>query len=269
MVCSLVTCFYHIKSKFSLDTYILWIKHLFYLKVNIILFTDEECLNIFQTLNKRCNIYYILKPFNELTTWKLYSQNWINIYNDDIFKCKHSPELYSIWAEKTFFVKQAIELNPFNTEYFFWCDIGSFRSQEYMKQFKKFISIKHFPKKSLLFSCVNELSNDKKEQFKIKDTNINVIDQNITCLVGGLWGGLSEYCLKFNELYHSMLKKYFDYRLFAGNDQYVMMSTILENPNIATVIKPKETFNLDKWFFLHYVLSDLEDYDESTTFRNE
>ena len=41
----------------------------------------------------------------------------------------HNRDLYTVWSEKTNFLKIAAEENQFNSEYFLWLDIGAVRHQ--------------------------------------------------------------------------------------------------------------------------------------------
>ncbi len=59
------------------------------------------------------------------------SQNLAKLYNEihtkDPEKIHHSPELYAVWNSKPWMLKTALELNPFNSSFFYWMDIGSIR----------------------------------------------------------------------------------------------------------------------------------------------
>jgi len=39
----------------------------------------------------------------------------------------HSPELYAIWNSKPWMLSHATEINPFESQYFFWMDMGCVR----------------------------------------------------------------------------------------------------------------------------------------------
>ena len=118
MSCTIVSCYYNIKSKFPSEKYFEWISNFLKLRIQLVLFTDELLVDSFKQLNKKANIHFIIKPFHELTTWKLYAEQWKKHHEMDPEKY-HQPELYSIWAEKSFFVREAVDLNPFGSEFFF------------------------------------------------------------------------------------------------------------------------------------------------------
>lgn len=266
MSCTFVSCYYNIKSKYPPEKYFEWISNILKLKLKLVLFTDETLVNLFKSLNKNTIIHFIVKPFHELTTWKLYSEEWKKHYEMDPEKY-HQPELYSVWAEKSFFVREAVNLNPFGSEYFFWCDIGAFRNPVELKKFTSPINISVFPDDSLLFSSVRQLTNSEKEPCPKNNNILGNFDNTTYSLVGGLWGGKSELCIEWNSIYHTVLKKYFKYNIFAGKDQLVMMSAILENPHIAKVITPTNQYEFDKWFFLEYVLFRKENFNIDPSYQ--
>ena len=49
----------------------------------------------------------------------------------------HNRELYTVWSEKTNFLKIAADKNHFNSSYFLWLDIGAVRhSVASLKKYK-------------------------------------------------------------------------------------------------------------------------------------
>jgi hypothetical protein len=122
---------------------------------------------------------------------------------------------------------------------------------------KSFPTTKYLPKDKILMQAINPLKDSDK---LVKEDGI--FGEAITSrwnevrLVGGLWGGGIEGCLKWKQAYHKMLDRYFASTRFAGKDQIVMLSAYIENPNLATVIKCT-LHGIDDWFFFEYLLSDL------------
>lgn len=257
MACTIVTAYYPIKSKFLVDRYLEWGKTFLKLESPIVLFTEESVVPYIQSVRGNLPIKIYTISFNELDTWKLYKNKWIEHYEIDPEKNIHTPELYCIWAEKAFFVEKAIKSNPFNTDYFFWCDFGAFRDSNIDSIIlKSFPKITHLHKDKILLQAINQLKHTDKHK---RDDGImgepitNI--WNEVRLVGGLWGGGIEGCLKWKDAYHDMLNRYFDSGRFAGKDQIVMLSTYLEHPNLASVIKCT-LGGIDEWFYLEYLLSD-------------
>jgi hypothetical protein len=255
MSCTIITAFYPIKSKFPLEKYIEWATTYMRLESPIVLFTTPELKDKFKILRDIRPIYIIEQEFESLYTWSNYSHFWKNHYELDHEKNIHSPELYSIWAEKAFFVKRAIEINPYKTNYFFWCDIGAFRNQNIPQIIlKSFPTTKYLPTNKIILCSIEPLN--------MNDTIIhndgiigNFTDKNR--IVGGLWGGDIIGCINWCKAYDKMLIKYFENNRFAGKDQSIMLSTYLNNKELAVIVK---SFNnlCDEWFFFEYLHSNLE-----------
>lgn len=255
MACTIVTAFYPIKSKFTKDKYLEWGKTFLKLKSPIVLFTEEYLINELADLRGNLPIKFVAIPFKELDTWSLYKNKWIENHTIDPENAYHTPELYAIWAQKAFFVEKSININYFDTQYFFWCDFGAFRNPNINNAIlESFPSIKYFKDDKLLLEGIGDLE----ESDKIIDNDgmpLPHIWNNIR-LVGGLWGGSAKACLRWKTLYQTMLEQYFEKGRFAGKDQTVMLSTYLKNPDIATIVKHSVP-HLDDWFFFEYLLSDL------------
>ena len=254
MSCTIVTAYYEIKSKFNKSQYLEWGKTFMKLHAPIILFTEEHLIPELEILREDRPIKFIPIPFNELDTWKLYKDKWIEHHAIDPENRYHTPELYAIWAQKAFFVENAIKSNYFNTNYFFWCDFGAFRDPNIDHNIlETFPQIKYFNNDKLLLQSICDLSESDK---KIEKDSLYI--PNVWTdirLVGGLWGGSTIACIEWKRNYHIMLEKYFKNGLFAGKDQTVMLSTYLHNPTLALIVNCT-LGHIDNWFFLEYLLSN-------------
>jgi len=268
MACTLVTAYYDIKSKFNKDVYLQWMRTFMKIHAPIVLFTETNMIEYIMSIRYDLPLQINIIPFSEIDTWKLYKDKWIEHHKMDP-EMHHSPEVYAIWAQKAFFVEKAIEENPFNTSYFFWCDIGAFRNPSIDPVvLHSFPRTKYLKEDTMLLMSVA----DMKETDKIrKEDGIcgEMISHawNEVRLVGGLWGGGRNACLQWKKEYQQMLEKYFNANRFAGKDQQVMLSTYIENPSIAKVVTCTD-LSKDKWWFLEYLLSDLnETYELNPTYQ--
>lgn len=259
MSCTVVTAYYPIKSKFSKERYLEWGKTFMKLESPVVLFTEEHLVSELQELRENRPIRFVTLPFEELDTWVKYKNNWIENHKIDPENSYHTPELYAIWAQKAFFVERAIQSNYFNTDFFFWCDFGAFRNPSIDTVIlQTFPQTVHFKGDRLLLQSIGDLTESDKI---IKDDEIYAekisASWNEVRLVGGLWGGSSNACLKWKKEYQEMLEMYFNRGRFAGKDQIVMLSTYLKNPKLATVVKCSLS-NVDEWFFFEYLLSNTD-----------
>ena len=254
----MVTAFYPIKSKFPSSTYLTWCRTFLLLDSPIVLFTEESLVQTFMELRGTKPIKIIAAPFESLPLWVKYEDNWKQNHTIDPEAFRHSPELYTIWAQKAVFVEQAIEYNPFQTDYFFWCDIGAFRDPSISTTIlKTFPTTNYLPRDRIIMQSMGNLEeNDKCVR------NDGIYGECITSswnevrLVGGLWGGHRDGCLTWSAAYQAMLEKYFQAGRFAGKDQQVMLSTYLDNPSLAYIVQPTTT-GIDNWFFFQHLLSTL------------
>ena len=260
MTCTLVTAYYEIKSKFNREQYMSWARTYLSLKSQIVLFTEEYMVSTIKELRGDKPIHIIILPFQELDTWA-YKDKWIAHHDMDPEKAIHSPELYAVWAQKAFFVEHAISINPFSTEFFFWCDIGAFRNPDIDPLIlSSFPSIKYMEPAKMLFQSLN----DAKPSDKIKKADgiygeVISNEWNEIRIVGGLWGGGIYACLQWKQMFQNMLERYFEANRFAGKDQQVMFSTILENSDSVKVVR-FTNYSIDMWFFLEYLLSERNEY---------
>jgi hypothetical protein len=133
---TIVSCYYELpNAKHPSENYKQWITN-FLQSVDspIVMFSDGKAADFILDIRIKANLqdkfYLIRKPFNEL---KFSGETWDNIWNAHVhmsnFSYIHNKELFKVWANKSFFVQEAIEKNPFQTEFFVWCDAGCWRDE--------------------------------------------------------------------------------------------------------------------------------------------
>jgi hypothetical protein len=260
MTCTLITAYYPIKSKFSNERYMDWASTFLRIKAPIVLFTEESMVSAIRQRRGERPIHIVILPFHELETWTLYQSKWKEHHHMDPEKHIHTPELYTIWAEKAFFVEKAIGLNPFKTDFFFWCDIGAFRDPHVSQTIlDSFPTTQYLDPERILFQSVGDVTpNDWIQRADGVRGEIISSTWNEIRLVGGLWGGGISACLRWKKAYQQMLETYFQVGRFAGKDQQVMLSAYLDDPSLAKVVRCTK-HNIDEWFFLEHLLSDLSE----------
>ncbi len=244
--CTLISAFFPIKSKFPPERYLHWGETFLSLEAKLVLFTTSELAPVFKTARGSKPTFIVPMEFEEIDAWRLYKSKWIEDHAKDPEKRIHTPELYAIWAQKAFFVEQAVHMNVFNTGYFFWCDFGAFRNPAINP-----VILTSFPSTNYLFETkvlFQSIANLEPEEKIVGSSGKDRI-------VGGLWGGGASACLKWKAAYQKMLESYFAAGRFAGKDQTVMLSAFLKDPSLATVVQCTRS-GIDKWFFLEHLLSD-------------
>jgi hypothetical protein len=160
----------------------------------------------------------------------------------------HSPELYLIWAEKAHFVKRAIEINPFQSNYFLWVDIGCFRTPSPIK-WPNPDRIREMDRSKVLVLKVTPFTEEELQC--TRETLPSFLTTNR--LGATIFGGGKEVLLRYHELYYEMVEYFISTNRFIGKDQSILNSVYLLNPHVFNVIEPK--LCKDKWFYLQDYLS--------------
>ena len=155
MSLTLVTCYYEFESKHSIKSYRTWIKYfLNEIKCNIIIFTSEDLVPFLKSEIKHNNFYFIVKPLKQLKIFVDYKDIWANQYYIDTNKqCGRTIGCYILWNSKFQFLKESIDINPFNSDKFVWNDIGSMRRNcytELLKNYPNYNKIGCFSKTKIL-----------------------------------------------------------------------------------------------------------------------
>jgi hypothetical protein len=259
--CTLVTAYFNVSSRRDTSVYMEWAENLLKLEAPIVMFTTPDYYEKFIKIRGNLPIKIHTVDFNDMYMWKTYRDKWNEHYLIDPEAHCHSSELFAIWANKSVWLKDVANENPFSTDYFMWCDFGAFRDSSLMHNFiKTFPSCtQRFNEGKILFSIVYKFQPD---DFVVK----NDIPGNFTLnngdykdrITGGLWGGDKLACNRWNTAYEDMLQKYFNAGLFAGKEQSVMMSTMLDDLSLVELVEPPEEYKDTadrRWFFLQYFLS--------------
>ena len=236
----IVTAYFQIQSKQPVACYIEWMQHMLKMQTPMVIFCDEASYPMIASqrpLHTRI-IVTTLKQFH--------SYKYINTYraNYEIdHERYHSPELYLIWAEKAHFVKRAIEMNPFQSNYFLWVDIGCFREPSPVK-WPNPNRIREMDTNKVLVLNVTPFT--EKELHCTRETLPSFLTNNR--LGATIFGGGKEALLRYHELYYEMVEYFISINRFIGKDQSILNSVYLLNPTLFELIEPKPC--KDEWFYL-------------------
>ena len=242
MSVTVVSCYYKIKSKRSHCNYDNYINKLFNninSDVNFLLFTSKDLENYFlEKTNSLKNIKIIIKEFNDIPLFNQYKHIWNKQYEIDLLKnTGRGIECYVLWNSKLNFIKEAIEMNIFNSTKFIWMDIGMIRNNDFT------ISLQYFPKE-------NNISNEKINIVLLNEfTNLDQkYFQDEVHFSGAMYGGPVDAFEKLINLYYNKFDEYLINNKFIGCDQQIISSVYLENTNLFNPVKP--IGYTDPWFYL-------------------
>ena len=257
------TCFYVLKSKFPIETYLKWINNLLSIvkQFNLVIYTNKESfiylLRLIEPTNKKIKI--IVKPLSKFYTYK-YKDYWIKNHeksNMGLHKVI-DWQLNMLWNEKVFLVNETIKNGYFKTLYYGWCDIGYFRNRhndlhtDYLTSWPNPIKLLQFSKQDLIhYACVNddliELTNDIKSHYNNALKTPPTEKYNNTSFAGGFFilsPSMSDY---YAKIYESKLDYYFSNNFFIKDDQTIIQDIILTNPHLFYIHKENNT-PFDNWF---------------------
>lgn len=259
---TIVTCYFKIKSKHSLENYNQWMSNMLEnISTPMMIYCDSESEDFIRKKRNKFfdNTKIEVITFDDFYTNK-YKQAFINHHSNlDPEKVKHNPELYMIWAEKSNFLKKTKEKNPFNSKFFFWCDIGCFRNRtekndiplSSINNFPNEEKIKSIPNSKIILTRTGVLNN------KCCKLNSNGLTQEeftfYSHSIGGtMFGGHYDIINEWHSKYYNTLERFIQHNRFAGKDQNIMANMTIQYPDLCIIFNP--TYG-DPWFYFHWLLS--------------
>lgn len=225
------TLYYRLaKSKHKSKSYETWSNNFFkIISSPVVVFTDFKSLpsflNITKNLNKSATFYVTNNVWNimsilEKSRNKHYIEKYKTIqYKLDPEKRKHSPELYAIWNLKHFIGNLVAQLNPYESRFFIYTDIGGWRSGNF----------ENWP--SIDFA--------KNVSFYLNDTCLYNQVYSGT-IGGGFFAGSKTALEKVSEKFYEIHDKWFERNTFVGKDQNIMRE-------LAFKAYPKYVMRLKTW----------------------
>ena len=238
---TIVSCYYPLpKSKHSIQEYLQWLSNfLTYVDSPLVIFSEGPMVDRIRDLRmkagwaERCIV--IEKPFSTL---KFSSPEWIDIWEKQVkmsnYASIHNQELYRIWANKSFFVEEAMNRNPFNSEYFVWCDAGCWRDEFTAGLCGPGwpLSEKITPERlHILAMSPIQPWLEKLEALPEMATHEDIVTQINTrfiAIVGGtILVGDKAAWQTWIPTFEKTLRLYIEKNIFAGDDQAVITSTAL------------------------------------------
>ena len=269
------TCWYIVKSKFSIEQYLEWIHNLFSIinNFNLVIYTDINGYNSLKSLiltNKfiknQDKIRFIIKPMEDFYGYK-YKDAWIKNHNTSQLSLhkKIDWQLNMLWNEKIHFVNETIRNKYFTTMYYGWCDIGYFRNLTAAKM--SLLTDWPSPTKMLKspnkihYGCVqtnpgkyNGLQNDITTHYNRHYNNLKktapISSEKIEdiCFSGGFFILTKPLAEIYGRLFDIKLQYYFQNGFTIKDDQQIIMDCIFTNPQLFHI-----HFSSD-WFMFQDIL---------------
>jgi len=248
---TVVTCYYKIPSKHSHNDYDGWIGN-FVSNVNchLIIFTSPDLVDYLTKKRvSKCSHYMektkiVSIEFENLELFQKYSAFWDYQYEIDQQKYSgRTKECYILWNSKLWFLKMAIELNPFSSDQFIWNDMGCLRANN--PKIIQYIG-EHYPnpekisRNSIDITYLNPIVNRKQSIF-IDEVHFS----------GAQFGGHIDPILRLFELFYRKLDEHISRGIFVGCDQQTFSAVYNENPELFNcIVVQKDKLWIDPWFYL-------------------
>jgi len=240
------TCFYKIKSKFDINTYIEWGKKFSKALENqkVILFTNKESIDKIQNIfNDNCNIEFVIKEFEDFELYK-----YIDIIEKNIDK-KYFPhhdiskELILLWINRHLFLQEVSE--KYKVDFYSYIDFGYFRNFE--EQYFS-INLDGLDEKKIYWGLIKNDKQYIKEIYNIliKTEKVEHYIVNNMYSVGGGGNiiGKNKVDLWINY-YKNTLIHFLDNKINFKDDQTIIMTTFFKNKNDNSFVFITENNN---WF---------------------
>lgn len=256
MSVTIITYYYLIKSKFPPAQYIKWINNFLKIQTNMVIFTNKKTYDLLFCKIQRKNIIFKILEFEQFEVYKYNDYLKKDLKRDHEGK-RHSIELYSIWNNKCHFMELVIKENPFKTEWFFACDIGSFRDSRIIDKYQ------NWPK----ISKLNKLDKSKvhllliepftKKELELKKNEFYDFSKVFARIAGGFLIGKKEAILKWKKTFFKTLEEMIKINMFIGKDQNIINICYLHNRVLVNLIKAKQINSSiwSKWWWLSEYLN--------------
>ena len=291
---TIVSAFYKTSTtKHTFSQYQGWMKNFFSMPDPLVVYVeDHELVSAILDMRKHASHRTIILPmqFEEFYTYNEFGGQkfWKTQVLKDSEAATHVDwRVYLIWLEKTTWLRSVSNLNPFNTDYFAWLDIGYIRQpirlhgplvkkvpptgddRIYLLNIVPFkqCQLETDAQGKIYFGKVSRRGVEASCQ-AIRTTAVNqTIDLHASkeLIAGGAIYGSARAVERFREQFLATTRLYNSYSLFIGKDQYQMASVVVENPEDVVLVKPhenprfKEDFG-DPWFaFVPYLQGRLRD----------
>jgi len=196
----------------------------------VIFTTEEYALEIYQWRKKFLDqTKVIARPFDSYAmTCAPMMSFWEKQYDLDPEKDIHNPELYAVWALKQEFVRIAVAANTFQSTWFVWCDIGIQRYSAMQPFYMTFPSEvgRLCPQGRLSFLEVSKIPETYVKDMEEEKPMMYPVPE--VTLGGGCIVGDAQAWSEFGEAYKDMLKEFAVRGWFAGKDQIVYFTILME-----------------------------------------
>ena len=234
---TLVTAYFDLgckQKKYAGNPYPGWIGNFLpFVQWPLVVFCDEQSLDMLKEMRgDKPAVWHVMSLEEFLCTkyWNLLK----NLETDAGFAAEYGL----VWHEKHNFLRRALSENPFDSEIFFWCDIGMFR-------FRQDTSLWRLPLKYFRLYEDVEWPNLRVCRALPQDKVIlaRTFYLGTPHFWGGFFGGAMEPTRRWCDAYYQRLEERAEKGAFTCSEEWVMQSLFRRQPELAHVLP----HDIDPW----------------------
>jgi hypothetical protein len=248
---TVVAMYFAIPSKYPRSSYDEWIPNFLSLQDCMILFTSDEHVTTFQSVrqqlmqpqahpnastSKSMDTRTVIVSMNltdlPIAQWHAEQGDfWPHQLAEDYERKRHkSYELFWIWLSKSWVVQQAITLNPFQSTYFYYSDMGRYRHAHYNGR----TLVQHpevVPPHTLAWTAHHTPHPPPTPYW-----NDKVHEPQYYFHSGSSALGDATAWTTFHTAFAHMLEAFVERNLFVGEDQCVLQATCHAHPHLCVYV---------------------------------
>jgi len=241
---TVVTSYHNGKNKYTHEHYLKWAKNFLSIPFDLVVFTNKENISWIRELRGNLPLVLIEKNLEDFQHYNFFQKykdiaELDNERNPNTGVKYHSAELYIIWNEKVKLVNQAIKENPYKSNFFIWCDIGTFREESYIKN--NFTSDKLINSNKMTFVMNSEID----DQYYRNGYLIDIVLGAQGNLQIGDHRSWKVYDYLYNQIRDELLLK----NETIGKDQTITSTMIMRYPNLFDLIYQDPKDHKNRWWY--------------------
>ena len=222
--------------------------------VPLVIFTDYKTKEfIMEYRYTKPTIYYVYESIWQLMRELEINRNKTKLYyiNKYVYEQKymdpeknsHSPNLYAVWNLKAFLCDRIATINPFNSKFFMYSDMGAWRDG----------IIPNWPNETFVRQVQDKL-NDRVLFSQIGKIEEKEYTPKTDIIEGGFFGGTPNALANFKTHFYNLHDDWLRKNYFIGKDQTMMNILTFETHKsmIARLNAFEFNCNMDfknEWFF--------------------
>jgi hypothetical protein len=248
---TVVTAYFQIDSKFPSENYDRWMNNMLSTQEAMVIFTSRGLISRMHTLRKHAldRTVVVCMDLDSVPLATQYSSEfWQHQVRLNPERQRHRGyQLFWIWLSKSWFVSEAINGNWFGSSIYMWSDIGCYRLRKY-RNVKILRHTELVPRHSIL-QMAHHTPNPPSDVL----WNDKIRDRELFYHSGSQAVGYKDTWMEFHSEFSKTLQDYISHEKFVGEDQIIMQSTCIRNPNLCAYI-PYDQVSDNHYFGLRYAL---------------